>query len=237
MENITEVFKDIYQPVKALLFYRPENGEEVYVEAYDINQQGKPVNAHPLSVQETITLADCLNVATEVNRGYLKPKGLLPDKVLHISPGTEGSVLWHTKAQEADMCFSESLHIPGGKAYVPPLVWKAGKEHLYVFALKTTSKPNEDTPLYTAPFFNLYNDGEVCMGTVTVEAAAASCLEDFMTAWERYFYNSYFSHFIGAQSPVKGNIVQLWQGQVGTGRKFPLNVLKKTATTIKDLIR
>lgn len=237
MENITEVFNDIYQPVKALLFYQSANSEEAYVEAYDMNPQGRPVNAHPLSLRETIALADCLNAATDVNRDYLKSKGLLPDNILHISPEAGGSVLWYSKAQEHNMYFSESLCVPCGKVFVPPLVWKADKGQLSVYALKTNSKPNGDTPLFTAPFFNLYSNGGVCMGTVNVEAGNTSCLEDFITAWESYFYNSYFSHLIGDQSSVEGNIVQLWKEQVGTGRKFPMTVLKKTGQTIKDLIR
>jgi PRTRC genetic system protein B len=237
MENITEVFKDIYQPVKALLFYQNENGRDAYIEAYDINPKGRAVNAHPLSFQETIALAESLNTATDVNKAYLKSKGLLPDNVLHICPDTDGSVLWHTKAQEVDMYFSESLQIPCGKASVPPLVWKAGKDQLSVYAVKTNQQLKSETILYAAPFFNLYANGEVCMGTVTIEAANAACLEDFMTAWESYFWNSYFSHLIAGESPVEGNIVQLWQEQVGTGRKFPLEILKKTGRTIKDLIR
>ena len=85
MENITTIFNETYAPVKALVIHQSQqNAEHVYVEAYDISSNGKPVNAHPLSVKETIALADSLNASSELKNDYLKSKGLLPDKVLYI---------------------------------------------------------------------------------------------------------------------------------------------------------
>jgi hypothetical protein len=51
MKNITHVLNEIYVPQKALLVHRSLSGEDkVFVEAYDINENGNPINAHPLSV-------------------------------------------------------------------------------------------------------------------------------------------------------------------------------------------
>jgi hypothetical protein len=79
MKNITDKLEAIYLPKKALVIYESSNEREgVYVEAYDMDKRGNPVNAHPLSVQETIALADCLNSAREVRTDYLGCEGLLP---------------------------------------------------------------------------------------------------------------------------------------------------------------
>lgn len=237
MENITGIFNETFLPVKALVVYQSQQDEgHVYVEAYDIGSNGKPVNAHPLSLKETIALAESLNTSSELKNNYLKSKGLLPDKALYIHPSAQGFAIWHTPGQEVDLLFKESLQIPCGKAFAPPLIWKADKNGLQLYAVKTDGRPTIKTPLFQAPFFNLYGDGRVCMGTVDVGIDKIDCLEDFMAAWERCFWGSYFSHLIGEISPIEGNIVQLWQQQVNTQRKFPLDVLKVTDKTIKDLI-
>jgi PRTRC genetic system protein B len=237
MENITALFSEIYLPKKALVVYQSElHNEQVYVEAYDINRQGKPVNAHPLSVAETIQLAETLQSGTELRTSYLKSKGLLPDKVLHIDTALNGHALWHTPEQEVDLLFVNSLNIPSGRAFVPPLLWNANKAGLALYALKSQRKPNLKTPLFRAPFFNLHNDHRVCMGTVDINMENTACLEDFMAQWEHYYWNSYFSHMIAGISPLKGNIIQLWQKQVNNREKFPLDVLLPVNKTVKDLI-
>ena len=67
------------------------------------------------------------------------------------------------------MYFVSGLDIPNGKAYVPPMLWYASKYSLAVFALATDRRPKENTPLYYAPFLNIYEDGKVCMGTVSID--------------------------------------------------------------------
>jgi len=237
MENITSIFDEVYTPVKALLIHQSQqNTEHVYVEAYDIGSNGKPVNAHPLSVKETVALANSLNTCSELKNDHLKSNGLLPEKVLYIHPAARGFAVWHTPEQQVDILFKEELQIPCGKAYVPPLLWKADKTNLYLYAMKTNGKPTIKTPLYRAPFFNLYEDDRVCMGTVDIRMDDVTCLEDFISAWENSYWNSYFSHLIGEHSPVEGNIVQLWQQQVNTHRKFPQEILKAKNKTVKDIL-
>jgi len=237
MENITALFNEIYLPKKALVLYQSErDNEQAYVEAYDFNSQGKPVNAHPLSVAETIQLAETLQSGTQLRNNYLKSKGLLPDKVLHIDTALSGHAVWHTPEQEVDLLFVGTLKIPSGKAFVPPLLWKANKTELSVYALKSPRKLNGNTPLFRAPFFNLHGDHKVCMGTVNINMEYVASLEDFMAQWEQYYWNSYFSHMIAGISPLKGNIVQLWQRHVNSGKKFPLDVLLPVNKTIKDVI-
>jgi len=236
MKNITESFGTLYPPVKALVWYRKNyTGTENYIEAYDIGNDGCMRNAHPLSAQESTLLAMALDASEELKTSYLKPKGLIPDNVLYINPGHNGFVIWQTSAQSKNLYFAEALTIPSGKAALPPLLWKATRDELYIFALDSDLKPNENGELFKAPFFNIYSDGRVCMGTVKIQIDPSCCLEEFITSWEKYFFNSYFSHLIG-DNPVKGNIVQLWQSLVDQKKNFPPNVLTKTKRTIKTLL-
>ena len=239
MNNITGLFTDIYLPEKALIIYRSLKSEaaQVYVEAYDMDTNGCPINAHPLDTQESALLAQALDRNEELKRDFLTPKGLLPEKVLTINPSYNGYAIWYTLPQEVNLFFIKDLTIPNGKAKIPTLLWKATKEQLYVYALKTTKKPTDKTALYHAPFFNVHENGNVCMGTVDIEIESRCFLEDFIRQWETYFFDSYFSHLIGGHNSVSCNIVQLWQEQVNTNRSFPNEVLKKSNRTIKDLIR
>ncbi len=237
--DIPETFGTLYHPKSALVFYETkETNEEMYVEHFDMDKNGNLINVHPLTVKEAKILAKALQTDKEKNQAFLKPKGILPTNILHINPSAEkGTVLWHTKAQEQQLYFVNDLGIPNGKAQIPPMLWFANKNNLAVFALATNRRPTAKTPLFYAPFFNIYEDGKVCMGTVNVEIKNSASLEEFTMAWEDYFFNSYFSHLLGNYNPIKDNCVTLLKDLIGTDRPFPKDVLKKNNKTLKNLLQ
>lgn len=56
-------------------------------------------------------------------------------------------------------------------------------------------------PRYTmSPFFNVYENGNVCMGMVDFQIEKSVSVEEFITAWEQIFFNNYFSH-LNDQNP------------------------------------
>lgn len=81
------------------------------------------------------------------------------------------------------------------------------------------------------------NAGHVCMGTVDVNIQNSASAEEFIQAWESYFFNSYFSHLINEHNPINGNCVSLWKGLIESGEPFPSEVLKKTGKTLKHLLQ
>ncbi|WPU94695.1 PRTRC system protein B [Mucilaginibacter sabulilitoris] len=239
MKNLTNNFSSSYQPVKALLIYNKQTGEAehntIYVESYDIGKFGNPINAHPLSLKETLALSGLFQTAQELKTGFLRCRGLMPNKVLYVNNEKGGYAVWYTPPQEVTLFFSDSLGIKSGNGKVPAMIWRAGRESLAVYALKGNRKPTEKTALYHAPFFNIYHDGKVCMGNVRIDIGQETRLEDFMQQWEKYYWNSYFSHLMNDHNPVTENIVQLWQTQINTERTFPCQVLKPTNYTLKNL--
>jgi PRTRC genetic system protein B len=246
MNNVSQQFNEQYTPVKALLIYQSVEQEsdnyerkptEIYVESYDIGKQGNPINAHPLSLKEMTSLSELLQTFTELQNTYLQCKGVIPQNLIYVNAQKNGYAIWYTPPQEIDLFFSDGLGIPSGRAKIPAVLWKATKERLQVFSLKGKAKPNADTPLYYAPLFNLSQDGSVCMGTVNVNIDRQTTLEQFMSQWESYFFNSYFTHTLGNHRHCKGNLIKLWQGQVGTDRDFPQDELIKNGKTLKDIIR
>lgn len=238
MRNITEELENIYLPKKALVINQCKADEnKIYIEAYDFDRHGRPINAHPLSAKEMEQLALSLKSSTDLKQEHLYNKSLLPSNLLYIQKKQPGFAMWFTPPMKVNMLFKEKLSIPNGKAYVPSLIWKADKENLWLYAQPEKSRPTIKTGLCKAPFFNLHESGKVCMGTVDIEIDDSCSLEEFIKCWEHYFWNSYFSHLIETTSPVNTNIVELWQTQIATGQKFPADVLVNIKLTIKDLIK
>tara|TARA_R110002096_G_scaffold422700_1_gene629418 strand:- start:12375 stop:13088 length:714 start_codon:yes stop_codon:yes gene_type:complete len=237
MNDITQNFGTLYYPKSALVFYETAGTTtDMYVEHFDMDSNGNPINAHPLTVKEAKLLAKSLQTDEEKSKAFLKPNGILPTNILHINPSNDkGLVLWYTKAQQRQMYFVDSLGIPNGTAQVPSMLWLANKNSLAVFALANNRRPTEKTPLYYAPFFNIYEKGNVCMGTVSVDIKNSASVEEFTQAWEDYFFNSYFSHSLSANL-TKKNIVSLWKDLIGTDKPFPKEVLKKNNKTLKNLL-
>jgi len=240
MKDITQNFGTLYHPTNALVFYQnDERNIETYVEHFDMDKNGNPINAHPLTEREAETLAKALIVKTqkEKNQDFLKPKGILPTNILQINPNIEnGSVIWYTKSMIRKFYFTENLEIPNGMAEVPAMLWFANKRSLKIFALSSNRRPTEKTHLFYAPFFNVYVDGNVCMGTVDVNIQNTNSLEEFTTKWEDYFFNSYFSHLMNEHNPINGNCVNLWKSLINNDKPFPKEALKKANRTLKNLL-
>ena len=236
VNNIAENFGTLYHPKSALVFYETAGTEtDMYVEHFDMDSNGTPINAHPLTVKEANILAKALQTDEEKSTAFLKPKGILPTNILHINPSEKGTVLWYTKAQQRQLYFVNGLGVPNGKAQVPPMLWLASKSNLTVFALASDRRPTEKAPLHYAPFFNIYENGNVCMGTVSIDIKNSASVEEFIRAWEHFFFNSYFSHSL-CENLTKTNIVNLWKDLVGTNKPFPKKVLKKNNKTLKNLL-
>jgi len=236
LHDITPELGQLYFPKSALVFYQTDGSiPDAYVEYFDMDNTGTPINAHPLTVREAKALTKALST-TEEKVCCLQSRGIMGSHILHIDP-LNSKAIWYTKALQRNLCFTENIGLPDGKAYVPPLLWVANRQSLTVFALANNRRPAEKSILYYAPFFNVYEDGKVCMGTVDVRIKKIASLEEFTKTWEDYFFNSYFSHLMAGHNPTKGNCVSLWKHLINTGEKFPIEVLKQSNITLKHLLK
>ncbi|PZQ86148.1 MAG: PRTRC system protein B, partial [Flavobacterium johnsoniae] len=97
--DITQTFGTLYHPKSALVFYENKGANsDVYVEHFDMDNNGTPVNAHPLTEGEAKVLARALVTEKDRDKAFLKSNGILPTNILHINPNKEkGAVLWYTK--------------------------------------------------------------------------------------------------------------------------------------------
>ncbi|AZA47043.1 PRTRC system protein B [Chryseobacterium carnipullorum] len=235
--DITNNFGTLYHPKSALVFYETEGyNPDGYVEYFDIDRNGNPINAHPLTVREAQRLSKTLNIQNKKDKDFLRPSGIISENILFTDASDNGKVIWFTKSQERPLLFTEQLSIPNGLANVPPLVWCANKQGMKIFALENNQRPNAETPLFHAPFFNVYESGSVCMGTVDVNIKNSVSLEEFTEKWEDYFFNSYFSHLVNSHNPINGNCVNLWKNLIQSKEAFPTEVLINSNLTLKNLL-
>lgn len=227
---------DLYLPFKALMVYRAESDNSYYIESHDLDKKGMALNAHPLSLRESQSLASALDAAQTKAESFLHYRGLLPPCVLHLKTGRNGRVVWHTPMAKRELHFIKGLHIPDGTTYVPPMLWQADRKQLSVWALADNKRPKEKTVLYHAPFFNVYDNASVCFGNVKTDIPDDCSLTSFLKMWENYFFGTTFSHLIGGDS-FEGNLVGIWNELMTTGHKFPVKSMKRTTKTLVEVLK
>jgi len=106
--------------------------------------------------------------------------------------------VWWTPEARRKIWFSiarsngEALQaLNGTEVWMPPLVFIADNAQLHVHALATNQRPEPHSPLYVAPFYNLYDTGNLCIGTAPVPKTPSL---DTIADAERAFFGSFFTH-------------------------------------------
>jgi PRTRC genetic system protein B len=227
----------LYRPVSSLVIYKSiGTNKDVYVEHFDIDVSGLPINARPLTEREAAALAGALNTKKGKEKRILETGRHFSFKCIVYQQWQRRISIVLYQSPKVKMFFTEHLEIPTGIAEGAPMLWYASKSSLTVFALASGKRPTEKTKLYHAPFFNVYENGNVCMGTVDVRIKNSASLEELTSAWENYFFNSNFSHLMNKHNPIKGSMANFWKEQVKTGKPFPKKVLVMAAKTIKNLL-
>lgn len=154
-------------------------------------------------------------------------------------------VIWWTVPSKRAMFFAASTHLTAenqviGSAAcpVPALVWVAMPQRgLFVYAVKGSDRPTQETPLYQAPFFNVWGRGKVCPGSAVYPSAE----EQWDTkAWEKTFFGSRFTHpnFTQKDRLLKGvNPSRFWKEMLATPAEcFPEKHLVKMPLVVADLL-
>src|SRR5579859_7183546 len=109
-----------------------------------------------------------------------------------------------------------------------------GRE-LFVPAFAENRRPNADTPLRNAPYWNTDAEGRVCLGSMRVpEEVSASSLR----GWEEAYFTSEFAHPTGAVrlATHPGGFLALWSSLAGRKRLFPVKFLVDSRQTLQEFI-
>jgi PRTRC genetic system protein B len=214
----------------ALLVYTDEHA--AFATLHDVLPQaeGAPLlaPAQPLSLAFLRRLAEGLGsrVAPEV----------LPANILGRTPEM---IVWWMRASRRMMFFGEAdkeaRKLNGRMFPHPSLVFRVCDRELFVRALKRDARPEANTRLKTAPYWNVAGDnGRVCLGTVR---APDSISVDSMAAWETSFFQSEFTHPLGAArlTTHPGGFLGLWDS-LRRKKKFPARYLTDARQTLREFI-
>ena len=216
----------------ALLFYEGRG------RAFVTWHEAKP------SPQGGMALGEARDLTTEFIRGLAQglgteaPAELLPPTVL---VWTGDLSVWWTPRAVRRMYFRSNSEAPLGLSgemfSQPPLVWKVAGAELSVRALRKNQRPNADTSLMIAPYWN--TDGEsgvVCQGSMRApEAAGVASL----AAWEQAFFQSDFTHQTGVKKllAAKRGYFQTLVALKGGRQRFPTESLQPAGETLADFIQ
>jgi len=234
-----EVFKENFNPIQAIIVFEQEktySDIKYYLESRRIEltpkgyqmQEGIPLSKKTIS---KLMIGIETNGLDKIYCSSIFPKTLLYNHIINFEP----KIIWYTPAGYYNLIFDEKLNIPNGQCYLPTLVFKLEKNDLSVFAVKSNN-PDENTKLWNAPFHNVYNSGNICMGNAKVKKSHD--IIKIMKYQEDAFFNSKFTHLHADGSPIKGNLNTYLTKIIKSHGKFENKVLKphKKYYTINDLI-
>jgi PRTRC genetic system protein B len=213
----------------ALLIYRENQRAFITWHAVTAQEQGPPVlgPARPLTKAFVEDLAESLSGGARAE--------VLPEKVL---AKTDRLIVWWTPRRVRRMFFENAegrAQQLNGKVFPQPaLVWRVAHGDLKIRALCDNRRPSAETSLAVAPFWNLSEDGRVCLGSMRdPESASVASIE----AWERGFYESAFTHAnVGRLTRHEGGHDALWAELGGGTRPFPAEALIRLPQTLAQFL-
>lgn len=214
----------------ALLIYRENRRSFITWHTVTTQQQGPPL----LGPAQPLTTAFIEDLAESLSGGAVAE--LLPENVL---AKTDRMIAWWTPRCVRRMFFENSegkAQILNGKNFPqPPLVWRVAHGDLKIRALCGNKRPNTHTSLAVAPFWNLSDDGSVCLGTMRSPDSASVAS---IGAWEQGFYESAFTHAnVGRLTRQQGGHDALWAKLAGKRRPFPTDALIQLPQTLAQFIQ
>ena len=214
----------------ALLIYREHRRSFITWHAVTAQQQGPPL----LGPAQPLTTAFVEDLAVSLSGGSIAE--VLPENVL---AKTDRMIAWWTPRRVRRMFFenaeSKAQQLNGKVFPQPALVWRVTKGDLKIRALCENKRPKAETMLAVAPFWNLSDDGRVCLGSMRSPGSVSVAS---IGAWEQGFYESAFTHAnVGRVTRLKGGHDALWAELAGRRRPFPADALIRLPQTLGQFIQ
>src|SRR5271157_4675589 len=218
----SELELKLYQ---AVLLYRNDHGNRFMATVHGVVQtetDGTPL----LGSGQLLSTAALRELAKQL--GTSCSAEFLPKNVVARTPEL---IAWWTPATVRPMFFRDGSELVGisGKLFPhPALLFVVRSAVLFVRALPNNRRPDPDTRLAAAPYWNIDSNGAVCAGTMR---APKSLTVASMPAWQQAFFQSEFTHPGGGGRLTKrrGGTTALWKSLAGKGR-FPQSTLVELET-------
>jgi PRTRC genetic system protein B len=221
---------------EALLIYRSSEHQyghfgDTFITHHEVSQ-GERVRQPTLGAAKPLTV-EFVHALVEALGGRVVVE-FLPENVI---ARTERLIAWWTPAQKRPMFFGSTQGDLGGINGAifpqPALVWLAKDHSLSLRAFKQNRRPAADSKLSLAPYWNLYETGSVCLGSM--QAPDASTVAS-ISQWERSFYQSEFTHGnVGRLTRHPGGFEGLWKELAGK-EEFPIDSLIELPETVEEFL-
>ena len=213
----SELELKLYQ---AVLLYRNDHGNRFMATVHGVVQNetdGTPL----LGAGQLLSTGALREISKQL--GASCPAEFLPDDVVARTPDL---VAWWTPAAIQSMFFREGSELAdvSGKLFPhPALLFVARNGVLFVRALFQTRRPDRNTKLAAAPYWNIDSNGAVCAGTMRIPKSLTVVS---ISAWQRAFFQSEFTHPGGAGrlTRLNGGTSALWKSLAGK-KVFPRSTL------------
>jgi len=195
---------------EAVLVYRAGSGG-AFASLHRVKQADD--EAPYLAPGEPLTTAFVRALAQELG-AQVKPE-IFPENIVARTPDL---LAWWSRPQRRVMFFGgtdqEAQKLNGLVFLHPALIFKVAGKDLFVRATAVTSRPEPETRLKTAPYWNTDSRGLVCAGSM--RAPESSDITS-MPAWQDAYFQSEFTHPAGAVRLTShpGGFIGLWKGLAG----------------------
>lgn len=211
-------------PSRAIIVYENNKNydKDYFLETRDIrNVGGKYMFMAPVPLASNI-LRDIAASMKKNDTKEMTTGGLIASHLLYGSykPG-KTIVVWYRPAMDRTLNFSASLKIKGSTTVkIPATLYVVIDDKLYLYALMTSERPAGNCKLYNAPFFNIYDTGNVCLGSAKVGKQQATTFELEAERFERAFYMAEQTHTATSQG-CKTPLAPLWNQLIKKKIPFP----------------
>jgi PRTRC genetic system protein B len=200
----SELELKLYQ---AVLLYRNDHGNRFMATFHGLVQ--KETDGTPLLGSGQLLSTAALRELTK-QLGTSCPAEFLPENVVARTPEL---IAWWTPAAVRPMFFCDGSELAGisGKLFPhPALLFAVRNGALFVRSLPKDRRPDPDTRLAAAPYWNIDSNGAVCAGTMRIPKSVTVAS---ISAWQQAFFQSEFTHPGGAGrlTKRKGGTAALWR--------------------------
>src|ERR1035441_7191898 len=204
----------------AVLLYQNGHGNRFMATVHGVIQ--KETDGTPLlGSGQLVSTAVLRELAKQL--GTSCPAEFLPENVVARAPEL---IAWWTPAAARPMFFSDGSELAdiSGKLFPhPALLFVVRNGVLFVRALPNNRRPDPDTRLAAAPYWNIDSNDAVCAGTMR---APKSLTVASIPSWQQAFFQSEFTHPGGAGrlTKRKGETAAIWKS-LARKKIFPRSTL------------
>jgi PRTRC genetic system protein B len=222
-----------YQLSEALLIYKGSNND-CFISRHGVAKGNTESVSPVLLPAQPLTKVFIESLLTSLGGG--PDTEVLPSNVLAKS---NRLIAWWTPKKKQRMFFTTrdtTVAKLNGKMFShPALVWLVSGKRLSIRALMANERPEASTKLAVAPYWNLADTGEVCLGNSrTPNTTSVGSLE----GWEKGFFESTFTHSnVGRSTRHPDGFAALWQSLTAKDVPFPDDALIPLPQTLSSFIQ